>query len=198
MIKTVLFDADGVIINGELFSDVLERDYGLTKKNTLDFFKGKFLDCLTGKADLRQEIEPFLKTWNINKSVDDFLKYWFESEHKINEQLIIYINKLKEKGINCYIATNQEKYRTKYLLEQTGFSKIFNNVFSSAQLGYRKPHENFYLSIIDKLKVNKNEILFWDNSMSHIEAAKQFGIQAELYSNFDRFKNIMNQYLEIK
>jgi putative hydrolase of the HAD superfamily len=194
MIKTILLDADGVIINGELFSNVLKRDYGLTKEDTTDFFKGKFLDCLIGKADLKKEIEPFLKIWKINKSVDDFLKYWFESENKINEQLINYINEIKEKGINCYIATNQEKYRTEYLLKQMGFSKIFNKVFSSAQLGYRKPDENFYLSIIDRLKVDKDEIVFWDNSLTHIEAAKQFGIQAELYSNFDHFKNKMNQY----
>ena len=30
------------IINGELFSDVLDRDYGLTKEDTAGFFKGKF------------------------------------------------------------------------------------------------------------------------------------------------------------
>lgn len=51
MIKVVLFDADGVIVNGEIFSNVLKQDYGLTKEDTLGFFKGKFLECLIGKAE---------------------------------------------------------------------------------------------------------------------------------------------------
>jgi beta-phosphoglucomutase-like phosphatase (HAD superfamily) len=40
MIKVVLFDADGVLINTELFSVHLARDYGISMETTLPFFTG--------------------------------------------------------------------------------------------------------------------------------------------------------------
>jgi len=40
-----------------------------------------------------------------------------------------------DKG-RSYLATNQEKYRTAYLLDQMGFGRQFDGIFSSAYVGY--------------------------------------------------------------
>ena len=37
MIKVVLFDADGILINGEMFSVQLARDYGINAEVYTDF-----------------------------------------------------------------------------------------------------------------------------------------------------------------
>jgi len=61
MIKAILFDADGVLINGEMFSNVLDRDYGIPSDKTLPFFSGIFREAVSGKADLKEIITPHLK-----------------------------------------------------------------------------------------------------------------------------------------
>lgn len=39
MIKVIIFDADGVLINGKLFSEHLEKDYGISRKQTKFFLQ---------------------------------------------------------------------------------------------------------------------------------------------------------------
>ena len=52
MIKAVLFDVDGVLINGNLFSQNYFDDFGY--KIPSDFFVTEFEDALVGKKDLKE------------------------------------------------------------------------------------------------------------------------------------------------
>lgn len=197
MIKAVIFDADGVLINGVEFSVFLNRDYGISTDKTLPFFNGIFKDCLLGKADLKIVIEPYLKEWGWNKSVDEFLEYWFKSEHNIDEKLVEYIQNLRKKGIKCYLATNQEKYRVQYMLNKMGFAQCFDRVYASCQIGYKKPSMEFYSKVIEDLgMIDKQSILFWDDTKAHVDSAKDFGINGEIYSGFKDYKRRMKFYLD--
>lgn len=60
----ILFDADGVVIRSEMFSNHYQRTRGLLPDDMLPFYKGIFQECLTGKADLKEVIAPWLKTWH--------------------------------------------------------------------------------------------------------------------------------------
>jgi putative hydrolase of the HAD superfamily len=196
MIKAIIFDADGVLINGEMFSKQLARDYGISTEITLPFFTGEFQQCLIGKADLKEILVKHLKQWGWNKSVEEFLEYWFKSEHNIDEKLVDYIQELRNKGIKCYLATNQEKHRVQYMLDKMGFSQCFDKVYASAHLGHKKPTKEFYSKVTEDLNgVARNDILFWDDTLENVEAAREFGINAELYTTFEEFKNKMQNYI---
>lgn len=172
-----------------MFSVQLAKDYNIDPQKLLPFFKNEFQKCLTGEADLKTEIQPYLKTWGWTQSVEDLLKYWFAAEHKIDEPLVAFIQTLRKRGIPCYLATNQEQYRTHYMLTKMGFGHIFEAIFSSANLGEKKPDPAFFEKILRKLKPLKpQEILFWDNSLAHIEGAKKVRIHAELYTTFEDLK----------
>lgn len=199
MIKLVLFDADGVTINGEPFSKELTRKYNIPPESTLKFFKGIFKDTKTNHADLREVIAPFLKEWGWVKSIDEFLDEWFKYEHQqINQELINYISALRKKGVSVALATNQEKYRAQYILEKMGFGKIFDRTYFSAHLGLKKPDAAFFRKITeDWPQIQKDEVLFWDDMEENILAAREFGWNAEVYKDFEDFKEKMNHYLSI-
>ena len=130
---------------------------------------------------------PFLAEWNWHGGVDAFLQYWFESEHKIDEALIGYIQELRAKNIMCYVATNQEKNRIEYMLKNMGFADAFDGVFASSHIGHKKPTVQFYEMVVASLKLKKDQIMFWDDTEKNVDVAKHFGIHAELYTDFENF-----------
>lgn len=69
-IKAIIFDADGVAIFPWRAAQLFEREYGITREMVSEFFSGIFADCLIGKADLKEELPPYLERWGWQTSVD--------------------------------------------------------------------------------------------------------------------------------
>jgi len=193
-IKCILFDADGIIINSEKFSIQYQKEFGVSNDEMLPFFNGDFQECLVGKADLKELVEPWLSKWKWEGTVDEFLEFWFKAEHKIDEEVAEIIKELKNKGIKCFLATNQEKYRTNYMKEKMCFEGLFDHVFSSAEIGFKKPQKEFYEEVLKELKekygIDVDEVLFFDDSQGHIDEARKLGIDARLYEGVEMLLNI--------
>lgn len=196
MIKAILYDVDGVLIDIsiEKAQAQIERDWGISPQQTAQFFHHEFVECLTGEKDLKEEITPYLKKWGWNSSVNAYLDYWFTTQDKRNTEVINDIKILKEKGIHVSIATNQEKYRAEYLANKLGFKMLFDDFFASSTFGIMKKHPEFFEKIITSIKYKPNEILFWDDTPKYVEAAKSIGIHGEVYTTYENYKEIMKRY----
>ena len=195
--QVILFDADGVVIRSEMFSTHYQKTQGLSPDDMLPFYKGIFQECLTGKADLKEVIVPWLKKWKWDGDVDGFLLQWFQYEHKIDQQIVDLIRDLRKNSVSCYLATNQEKYRTQYMRKEMNFEKIFDGIFSSAEVGSKKPQAEFYEFIFRKLGINKDKILYTDDTASHVEGAKEARIDAYHYTEFEPFNEYVKPLLKV-
>ena len=197
-IKVVVFDADGVVINSpDYFSVQYQKEFGVSNDVMLPFFKGRFNDCLIGKADLKEELKSLLNDWKWQGTVDELLDYWFKAEHYIDERIVAEIERLRKNGIKCYLGTKQEKHRTHYLKKDMGFNEIFDKIYSSAEIGFKKPDKKFFEFIYDDLNktggIRPEEIMFWDDEEININSAKELGWQGYLYTNFEEFHKIISQ-----
>lgn len=193
--KAVLFDADGVIVRPEkLFSHQHAQTHGFDPAEITPFFQGDFQDALVGRADLKDLLEKNRGVWRFDGTPDDLMAQWFQAEHVIDDALVEEVKKLRKLGMHCFLATNQEKYRAKYLEEEM-FPGVFEHVYSSAILGVKKPSEEFYAKILDELaaeEIQPEEVVYLDDDAENVEAAKRLGIRAVLYRNIDDFKSVFS------
>ncbi len=151
---------------------------------------------MTGEADLKELLAEHVKIWGWKGSVEELLAYWFKCEHNVSEKLITDIQKLRAKEIKCYLATNQEKYRTDYIINEMGFGNSFDGVFSSAHIGHTKPNKAYFQHIVDKLSpIAPTEVMYWDDSEKNIAAAKEFGFDARLYTKYEDFDKELQRLL---
>jgi hypothetical protein len=114
----VLFDVDDVLISAGHFGQWLETTYNLSHDDTSLFFHGPFKACSTGDADLIEVIEPFLKTWEIPMTGKEVVSHWFQLDGQLLASGAALFDEVVNLGLRMGIATTQESYRKKFLIER--------------------------------------------------------------------------------
>lgn len=200
MKNIIIFDADEVVIKREMyFSQRLARDFGIPEDDIMQLFRNEFKDCAIGKADLNEVLEKYVEKWGWKGSVDDLLKYWFENEREVNEEITNEIKSLRAKGYICCLATNNEAHRTKYLSETVGLKDLFDHIFSSSEIGHMKSESEFWKYIQEKLGLKDLEnVVVWESDGKIIEKAAEFGMKGFLYTDMNDFQEKMGEILEQK
>jgi len=199
LIKAICFDADGVVVNPQMqFSKHLKEKCAISPEMTQSFFRGIFNDCLIGRASLEDVLPTFLKNWGWKDSVDEFIDLWLLSDHVIDIRIINTIQRLRHNKIICCLATSQERNRAEYMKAKMGFLDVFDHLFFSCEVGWQKPQHAYYQHIEKTLSLEKQSILFWDDSRVNIEAAREFGWNAEVYTEFDEFEKIIKKYIAME
>lgn len=195
-IKAICFDADGVVVNPQKqFSMHLKKEHNISPSMTQNFFCGVFNDCLVGKANLREVLPTFLKEWKWKGSVDEFINTWLVTDHVVDDRIINTIQILRRNKIICCLATSQEHNRAEYMKSKMGFQDMFDHLFFSCEIGHQKPTYSYYQYVEKILKLEKESILFWDDSFSNIKAAREYGWNAEMYTDFPTFEKITKKYI---
>ena len=198
-ITPVLFDADGVLtLPEEVFSLVYTRSRGLDIKPFEQFFRNNWPAIVTGKKDLKESIAEKPELWQWDGSAEELLNYWFKTEDVRNDKLLALISELRTKGVPCYLATEQERYRGEYV-QNVMFKNQFDGYFITADLGVTKANPKFFEIIIDRLKLTypslePQDIVFFDDSQSKIDTALSLGINAQLYKGVERVQVLLPKH----
>jgi len=197
MNKIFIFDADEVVLRRELyFSQRLAMDFGIPEDEIMKFFKNEYKDCAVGKSDLKEILERYVKIWGWRSTVDDLMKYWFENERGINEKVVAEIKNLKKIGYTCCLATNNEKFRTQYLLNEVGLKDLFDHIFSSYEIGFLKSENEFWEFVQDKIGAdNPNMIIVCDNDEHNIKKVNELGMKGFLFGSEKEFENKIHEII---
>ena len=128
--KAIFFDADGVLVkNRHLFSEQLEKDFGIKKEIMTPFFTGVYSQCSLGKADLKKELTKVVDDWGWKGTVDELLAYWFSVGTEIEKDVVGFIKELKEQGAEAVIlgCTDLHLLIEKSALQILDTNKILEN-----------------------------------------------------------------------
>ena len=100
------------------------------------------------------------------------------------------IKYLYEKKYRIIIATNGPKVALSSKLEKLGINKFIELTFCSEEIGFMKPHENYYKGLFRKANIkDRNGILFIGDDL---EKDIKGGIQNNLDTCWCNYNNIVN------
>ena len=191
MNKIILLDLDGVVIRPrhKYFSDKFSEEYNIPIEEILPFFRKEYKLAAKGEVSVREVLPDYLNKWRWKGTVEEFLNYWFEGETTLDENLLVEVGKLREQGIKVYLVSHNGRERANFVMEKVGLKNRFDGAFFSCDLGFTKNEQDFFKEILDKLKVNSDNIEYWDDDPVNIEVAKSAGIKnAKVYTSFEEFK----------
>lgn len=183
MIKLILFDGDGVVIKKreKFFSQRLAERQGLPIETIMPFIKNDYKLCAVGKADLKEVLLKYFEDWKWNGTVDELLKFWFEAEKEIDENVIAEIENYRKNGIKIGLVSDNEKYRGEYLLKNVGLAKYFDFVFLSCEMGMNKSNPQFFQKVLETTGFAADEIQYWDDEQENVDMAKSLGVEGKLF-----------------
>jgi len=185
-IKSIIFDLGVVLLNIDYQKTINEfHKLGISKAS--EFYSKKkqtnifnLLEC--GKIN----DENFVKKIQLsckNASKKQILFAWNALLQDLPQERIELLKNLKRK-YPIYLLSNTNSIHISEFRRQIGdelyieFYNIFNKVYYSYEIGYRKPNSQAFKIVIEENNLNPNEVLFIDDSPQHIEGAKRLGIQS--------------------
>lgn len=180
MIKAVIFDMDGLMINSERVTFegyvkvMAEKGYTITE----EFYKK-----LLGKT-LKTAYELFFQEYGNEFPMDEVLeqvhKYVadvFENDGvPLKKGLLELLQYLKSNNYLTIVATSSTRVRVDYILELANITQYFNDSICGDEVTHGKPNPEVFLRACQKLGVEPSEAIVLEDSEAGIQAASSANI----------------------
>ena len=162
MIKVIAFDLVGVLVN--------ERDIVLS--NDEEKLERLFGPNLSDDDYLKKAKEIVCNEENIVNITKTLINKLYKVKEK---EIFKKIKKINSK-VKIVVATNHVSFIRNFI--DTYFDTSYlDGLIISAEINKIKPNLDFYEFILDKYKINANELLFLDDNIENVNRAKKLGIQ---------------------
>jgi len=178
MIKAIIFDFDGVIVETDSFNyEIFKR---LFEKNGIEFDKGIYINQFIGRP-LKECIPDYLKKFNREIESEYFIsekKRMFDNVYSSKVTFFkdaeILINRLYKK-YKLAIASGTRRSLMNKALRKFKLKEYFEIILTSEDFDQGKPHPEIYLKAFKFLNVKPNESVIIEDTPIGIEAAKKAG-----------------------
>jgi beta-phosphoglucomutase len=180
MIKAVLFDLDGVLVNMPTgHYEALNKALALFGANInedehFDFFNGlptrKKLEELENQKRLPTGLREFINSIKQEYTKEIIPKYCTPDYSKI-----ILLQQLKSKGFKLGCCSNSIKETLHIMLKCSGLYNFFDIIIGNDEIKNSKPHPEIYLTAFDRLGVKPTECIIVEDAPHGIASAKASG-----------------------
>ena len=188
MLKAVIFDMDGVLVDTEPLSDshfqklLKERFNVEVKKEYFQKFRGT-----TGHHFWPVIIEEF----KLNTSPEEIMKLtrpsYLEFLRKSNLNAIAgvseLIDSLLKENIKIAVASSASSIRIKTLLEIIKLSDKFEIIISADDIKNSKPHPEIYLAAAKSLGLDPKDCVAIEDAQKGVASAKAAGMKVIAYKD---------------
>lgn len=181
MIKAIIFDMDGLMIDSErvTFECYQERlkDMNLTMDE--EFYK-----TLLGKP-IKGIYQRFYDVYgndfpiqNVIQDVHQLMAERFETEGvPVKKGLIELLHYLKDNNYKTIVATSSNRDRVDKILAQAKITEFFDDSICGDEVTKGKPNPEVFLKSCQKLGVNVDEVIVLEDSEAGIQASYDANIK---------------------
>lgn len=186
MIKGIIFDFDGVLIDSEHINIAAgvrafkEFGYELStddKKLIPGQHSENIVSQILELRDLSLPKEALLKRYS-----EIYGGVW-ENMVTVMPHVTETLQRLKNDGIVLGLATNNRRLRVEIFLRQTGLGNIFSAIVSGEDVVKRKPDPEIYVEAKTRLGLPDKSILAVEDGVIGFMAAKRAGLQCAVVLN---------------
>ena len=181
MIKLVIFDCDGVVLDSE--SLYIEAALKVCKKGNYNIPLEIIKKVIGGTITLQKEIilDYMGKDFDFDNYHQELVKtITLESINnppKIKKGFKELINYLKINNINTALATSTYKERQMYNLKANDIIDCFDYLLFGDDIKNSKPDPEIYLKVVEHFNYPKEEILIIEDSLNGILSGLNAGIK---------------------
>ena len=194
MTRIVLFDVDGVLVNGYharpekhvRWNENLLADLGVDP----DRFNREFIydvfvkKVVVGQMSLLEALERTLPGLGYRGPAMAFVGYWLSHDSNVNVPVLDVVRRLRDAGgSRLFLATNQEHMRAQWLWQTLKFGEVFEDMFHSARVGHAKPAKAYFDWVNNRLGRQDEKPLFFDDREDIVKAAETAGWEAVLFND---------------
>jgi len=199
-IHVILFDIGGVIVKWKdrwLYNDVAKK-FGLSELLLADEGKKELPNLRLGKIsehEMWQRIGKKINSKELSDIKGSLIHDIFKARISVDDSIFVTIKQLQKKNIQIGILSNTTLV-THSIVEELIDMSYFDYQFLSYRIGWEKPDVKIFECVTDQIPYSKEEILFVDDKLSNVSAAKEFGMKAIHFTDTPQFIADLNS-LEI-
>ena len=195
MIKTIIFDLNGIFIQSPKLSERMEREWGVPNNEFLPALKEIMAVIRKPNAgDAYNYWKPYFKKWGIPWTKEEFFEFYFSGE-KENTKMTELAKELQLNGIDIFILSNNFVERAHYYINKFTFLQVIpKKVYYSWQTGFVKPNPEAFTNLLQENNLKPQECLFFDDSEDNITVARHLGLEAKKYTTLENLKNDLSEY----
>lgn len=193
-VQHVLFDADGVLqdLPGG-WHDAVRPFLGDHTDAFLRRTWHEELPMLAGRGDYLPLLEAALRDFGCDDDVHVVYRAVWQRIDVIEASFAL-VDELKAAGFGVHLGTNQEQYRGGYMRRDLGYDEVFDVSCYSYELGAMKPDPEFFRQALRLIGADPAEVLFIDDNLPNIVAARVVGLRAEHW-HFDEGHDVLRGHL---
>ena len=206
MIKVIIFDLDGVLVDArELHYEALNRalgrfDYTITRDEHLSTFDGlptnQKLQMLTELKGLPKDL--YEKIWEEKQTQTREI---IDKEFTYDERMRTILRQLKADGCRMVVCSNSIRESTKMMLIRKGLFEFMEFFISNQDVRLPKPNPEMFLRAMVKLGVGPKECVIVEDSHHGRQAAFDSGAHLCAVENvegvtYEKIKSVIDSAVE--
>lgn len=180
MIKAVIFDMDGVIVNNNIYHK--KAWYSFCERHQI-LLEDTIFHKISGRSN--QDVLNIL--FNRNLEVNDIEIFANEKESiyrslykehiKSLSGLVNFLEYIKKQCLRIALASSANKENIDFILDALSLRSYFDPIIDSTNINKGKPDPEIYLKTAETLNFDPNQCVVFEDSISGIESARRAGMK---------------------
>lgn len=195
MIERIVFDLGNVLfpLDYEELHTWLHTTHSQAPVQFREKFDQLYVDYEAGAFDTESFFHQLRQDLGMSFEEETFKKKWLSLWKRDNEDVHTLLRELEGKQDLSILSNTNEIHMTDYLKTKPILS-VFNRFFFSHEMHMAKPNRRIYEKVQIELGVQADEILFFDDRVDNIEAAKKVGWNAHVFVDGAGVRRVLEEY----